>query len=189
MSDTTTPTRRRTRPAHLSPGALVIPAVLLALGLFLTIGTATMTVVGDGGLFGPTAMPWAVAAICFVVAIALTVDILRPRPEYDAPAAPADEAVADEDAGDGEPAAPAEQTVNVRSVLTAVGGIVVFIAVQPWLGWILSATVLFTAVAHALGNRRHLTVVLAGLALASAIQVVFSGMLGISLPAGFVGGF
>ncbi|OLL71377.1 Tricarboxylate transport protein TctB [Pseudonocardia sp. Ae168_Ps1] len=77
--------------------------------------------------------------------------------------------------------------MNAPAVLTAVGGVVAFIVVLPWLGWILSATGLFTALAAALGNRKWLPVVLAGLALASAIQVVFSGLLGISLPAGFVG--
>lgn len=67
------------RPAHLSRGALVVPAILAALGVFLTYGTLTMQVVGDGGLFGPTTMPWIVAVLCFVVAALLAFDILRPR--------------------------------------------------------------------------------------------------------------
>ncbi|ALL77583.1 hypothetical protein AD006_23845 [Pseudonocardia sp. EC080610-09] len=190
------------RPPHLSKGALVVPAILTALGLFLVYGTLTMEVVGDGGLFGPTTMPWIVAVLCFVVAAGLAFDILRPRREYDTPARTPEPAVAagasdgpapasgDTAAGDTDEE-PAERTdpegVNAPAVLTAVGGVVAFIVVLPWLGWILSATGLFTAVAAALGNRRWLPVVLAGLALASAIQVVFSGLLGISLPAGFVG--
>jgi putative tricarboxylic transport membrane protein len=167
------------RPAHLSKQALVIPAILVALGVFLVAGTVTMGVVGSGGLFGPTVMPWAVAVLAFVVAGLLTVDILRPRPEYDTPSG------APTDASDGE-AGP--DPVNVRAVGTAIGGVVGFIVVLPWLGWILSATVLFTVVAVALGSRAYLTCLLAGLALASVIQIVFSGLLGISLPAGFVGG-
>lgn len=168
------------RPAHLSRGALVVPAILAALGVFLTYGTLTMQVVGDGGLFGPTTMPWIVAVLCFVVAALLAFDILRPRPEYDAapgPAAPAD---------GGE--APAATGVNAPAVLTAVGGVAAFIVVLPHLGWILSATGLFVAVAAALGNRRWPAMALGGLAVASAVQVVFSMLLGISLPAGFVGG-
>lgn len=223
----------RTRPAHLSRGALVVPAILVALGIFLLYGTLTMEVVGDGGLFGPTTMPWIVAVLCFVVAAGLAFDILRPRPEYDgaaagtAPAAvPAGGAgAAAGGAGDdasaatghtgvgrgspggtgsdgtaaagtgsdgeasGDAGADAPDAVNATAVLTAVGGVAAFIVVLPWLGWILAATGLFTALAAALGNRRWFPVVLAGLALASAIQVVFSGLLGISLPAGFVGGF
>jgi putative tricarboxylic transport membrane protein len=178
--------RRRPRPAHLSKGALVVPAVLVVLGIFLVAGTATMDVVGEGGLFGPTVMPWAVAAICFVVAVFLAVDILRPRPEYD-PAFGAGSGAATDSSDGSDEAGP--DTVNAPAVGTAIGGVVVFIAVLPWLGWILSATLLFTAVAIALGNRKFVTCLLAGLALASVIQIVFSGLLGISLPAGFVGGF
>ncbi|BBG01077.1 MULTISPECIES: tripartite tricarboxylate transporter TctB family protein [Pseudonocardia] len=170
------------RPAHLSRGALVVPAILAGLGIFLVYGTVTMEVVGDGGLFGPTTMPWIVAVLCFVVAALLAFDILRPRPEYDSPA----EAPAESSAGD-EPGAP--EGVNVPAVLTAVGGVAGFIVVLPFLGWILSATGLFTAVAVALGNRRWPSILLGGLAVSSAVQVVFSGLLGISLPSGFVGGF
>lgn len=177
------------RPAHLSRGALVVPAILAALGIFLTYGTLTMQVVGDGGLFGPTTMPWIVAILCYVVAALLAFDILRPRPEFDAPA-PAAAGTGD---GDGDGAAggdvPADTGVNAPAVLTAVGGVAAFIVVLPYLGWILSATGLFVAVAAALGNRRWPAMALGGLAVSSAVQVVFSMLLGISLPAGFVGGF
>lgn len=169
------------RPAHLSRGALIVPAILAGLGIFLVYGTVTMEVVGDGGLFGPTTMPWIVAVICFVIAVLLAFDILRPRPEYDAPAA---DPAADSDTSDALP-----EGINVPAVLTAVGGVAGFIVVLPFLGWILSATGLFTAVAAALGNRRWPGIVIGGLAVSSAVQVVFSGLLGISLPAGFVGGF
>lgn len=170
------------RPAHLSRGALVVPAILAALGVFLTYGTLTMQVVGDGGLFGPTTMPWIVAVLCFVVAALLAFDILRPRPEFDTPA-PAATTTGDAD-GD----VPADTGVNAPAVLTAVGGVAAFIVVLPHLGWILSATGLFVAVAAALGNRRWPATALGGLAVSSAVQIVFSMLLGISLPAGFVGG-
>lgn len=176
------------RPAHLSRGALVVPAILAALGVFLTYGTLTMQVVGDGGLFGPTTMPWIVAILCYVVAALLAFDILRPRPEFDAPA-PAAAGSGDGDvegAAAGDP--PADTGVNAPAVLTAVGGVAAFIVVLPYLGWILSATGLFVAVAAALGNRRWPAMALGGLAVSSAVQVVFSMLLGISLPAGFVGG-
>ncbi|MCZ2839186.1 tripartite tricarboxylate transporter TctB family protein [Modestobacter sp. VKM Ac-2985] len=179
-------TRRRPRPAHLSAGALVIPAFLVVLGVFLVVGTSTMDVVGDAGLFGPTVMPWAVAVICFVIAALLAVDILRPRPEYEPVfGARTPAATGSPDAAD----AAEPDAVNATAVAVAVGGVIVFIAVLPWLGWILSATLLFTAIAMALGNRSYVTILLAGLGLASVIQIVFSGLLGISLPAGFVGGF
>jgi putative tricarboxylic transport membrane protein len=190
----TTP-RRRPRPAHLSRAALIVPAVLVALGIFLVVGTVSMDVVGSGGLFGPTAMPWAVAVLCFVVAAALAVDILRPRPEYDGPSGSPSTPVetdtdTDTDTDAVEPdAEPEPETFNARAVGIAIGAVAGFIVVLTWLGWILSATLLFAAVAVALGNRKYPTCLLVGLAVASTIQIVFSGMLGISLPAGFVGGF
>ncbi|MEJ8279755.1 tripartite tricarboxylate transporter TctB family protein [Pseudonocardia spirodelae] len=174
------------RPAHLSRGALVVPAILAGLGLFLVYGTVTMDVVGDGGLFGPTTMPWIVAVLSFVVAALLAFDILRPRPAPDA--GPGSDTDSGSGTGPGDEAA-AGTGVNAPAVLTAVGGVAAFVVVLPLLGWILSATGLFVVVAAALGNRRPVPMLLGGLALASAVQVVFSGMLGISLPAGFVGGF
>lgn len=182
------------RPAHLSRGALVVPAILAALGVFLTYGTLTMQVVGDGGLFGPTTMPWIVAVLCFVVAALLAFDILRPRPEFDTPApaatttGDADGDAASDAASDADGDVPADTGVNAPAVLTAVGGVAAFIVVLPHLGWILSATGLFVAVAAALGNRRWPATALGGLAVSSAVQIVFSMLLGISLPAGFVGG-
>jgi putative tricarboxylic transport membrane protein len=163
--------------------------VLVALGIFLVVGTVSMDVVGSGGLFGPTAMPWAVAVLCFVVAAALTVDILRPRPEYDGPSgSPSTPVETGADAVEPD-AEPEPETFNARAVGIAVGAVAGFIVVLTWLGWILSATLLFAAVAVALGNRKYPTCLLVGLAVASTIQIVFSGLLGISLPAGFVGGF
>lgn len=162
--DTVTPGQRTRK----SRGALVIPLVLLALGVFLVVGTTTMDEVGDGGLFGARTFPWIVAVLCFAMAAAMTVDILRPA----LPGAPTE----------------TQDDINWAAVGTSVGGVVVFIVSLQWLGWILSATLLFTIVAVGLGNRRYLTCVLVGLAVASIIQLVFSGFLGVSLPAGIVGG-
>ena len=53
-------------------------------------------------------------------------------------------------------------------------------------GWLISATLLFWAMSVALGGRRHVTGLIMGLGLASMIQVVFSGLLGMSLPAGLL---
>lgn len=144
-----------------------------------------MQVVGDGGLFGPTTMPWIVAVLCFVVAALLAFDILRPRPEFGTRHPPRRPPVT----LTGTLTGTCRPTpVNAPAVLTAVGGVAAFIVVLPHLGWILSATGLFVAVAAALGNRRWPATALGGLAVSSAVQIVFSMLLGISLPAGFVGG-
>lgn len=161
-------------PQHAPPPerdltALVIPAVLVAVGAFLVYGTATMNEAGDGGLFGAKTFPRIVAALCFVVALAMVADIVRPRRVQ---------------ADESEPA----ESSNWPALATVIGGLVFFILTLERLGWLIAATVLFTVVAIGLGNRRYLSCVLGGLALASVIQIVFSGLLEISLPPGILGG-
>lgn len=55
------------------------------------------------------------------------------------------------------------------------------------LGWLISATLLFVGMSLALGGRHLLRALVIGLGLASLIQVVFSGLLGMQLPAGILG--
>lgn len=156
-----------------SRGALVIPAVLVVLGVFLVVGTTTMQEAGDGGLFGARTFPWIVAALCFATAVAMTIDTLRPRRRPSTATAGGGAAGTD---------------INWRAVGTTVGGVLFFILTLQFLGWILAGTLLFAIVAIGLGSRSYLTCVLVGLALASIIQLVFSGYLGVSLPAGIIGG-
>ena len=65
--------------------------------------------------------------------------------------------------------------------------LVAFTLVLEPLGWLISATLLFVGMSLALGGRHHLRALVIGLGLASLIQVVFSGLLGMQLPAGILG--
>jgi putative tricarboxylic transport membrane protein len=150
--------------------ALIIPAVLMVVGAFLVYGTATMTEAGAGGLFGAKTFPRIVAGLCFVVALAMVADIARPRRLS------------------AEEAEPREAS-NWSALATVIVGVVFFILSLEWLGWLIASTVLFAVVAIGLGNRRYLSCVLGGLALASVIQIIFSGILEINLPSGILGGF
>ncbi|MEE2046829.1 tripartite tricarboxylate transporter TctB family protein, partial [Nocardiopsis tropica] len=55
-------------------------------------------------------------------------------------------------------------------------------------GWLLMATLMFTAVATGLGNRNLLRSLTVGFVMAATVQIVFSGMLGLNLPSGVLGG-
>lgn len=57
-----------------------------------------------------------------------------------------------------------------------------FVLVLPWAGWVVSAAALFWCVARALGSRRTWIDVGVALLLSSFIQLVFGGLLGLSLP-------
>jgi len=170
-------------PGNAQPlGALIIPLTLAAIGVYLVVGTLTMDEVGDdNGIFGPRMMPWLVAALALSVAITMTIDVLRSR-RRSAAAQPAASGPAERS---GEQTG--EQAPNWRAVAIAVAGVVAFIVLLPFAGWLISATLLFVVIAMSLGNRNHATSLIAGLALASVIQIVFSGFLGLNLPAGFIG--
>lgn len=162
-------------------GALVIPAVLLAVGVLLVSGIVTMDVAGDGGFFGPKMFPWLVAGLCFVVAAVMAFTIVRPAPPPDT-ADPGDEA---DTILDTEPEQ--VETSNWQSVGIVVGGVVLFILLLEPVGWLISATLLFAIVAFGLGARNHLASLLGGVGMASVIQLAFSGFLGIHVPPGILG--
>lgn len=154
---------------------LVIPAVLFALGVFLVYGNSVMDVADDGELFGPKAFPWIAAIACFVVGVLLTIQILR------SPDVP--ESMIEEDG-----TLRAGTASNWPAVAITVGSFVGFALILETVGWIISAALVFWGITIGLGNRRYLFNLLIGLAMSSIMQLVFSGMLGLSLPPGVMGG-
>lgn len=149
-------------------GELVVAALLALLGTVLVVGNLTMRVVGDGGVLGPQGFGWFVAVLSFGVAGWMTLGSVR---KTDAERA----------------AQAADETTNQVALLTCLGGLVGFTALLDVLGWIIAATGLFGAVATGLGGRPVLRNVAIGFILASTLQILFSGVLGLNLPAGVLG--
>lgn len=151
-------------------GELVLAGLLAGLGVVLVVGNLTMQVVGDGGLLGPQGFGWIVAVLSFAVAAQMTYSALtKPREERVTQAA-------------------AEAT-NWTALLTCLGGLLVFTAFLDLLGWLLASTILFAAVSTGLGSRPVLRNVAIGFILASVLQLLFGGVLGLDLPAGVIGAF
>lgn len=163
-------------PPHRWAGrsALVVPAVLVALGLFLVYGVVDMQVTEDTEIFGPKAFPTIVAVVCFVVAALLAVSILR-DPEVPEPLVDADGH------------AVGGTVSNWRATGITVGSFVLFGLLLVPVGWIVSAALVFWGVTVGLGSTRYVFNLLVGLALASIMQLVFAGLLGLSLPPGVFG--
>lgn len=161
-------------PFWSSRSALVMPALLVAVAVFLVVGIAGMEVADDSELFGPKAFPTLVVVVLLVVAALLTVSILR-NPEVAAPV----------EGADGETVLP----TSWRSLAVTVGSVAVFIALLETAGWIVAAAILFAGVATGLGSRRYLLNIGVGLAISSVVQLVFVGLLGLALPAGIMGVF
>lgn len=174
-------------------GILIVAGVLLVIAGLLTYGNLTMK--GDNDAFGPQTFPWIVVAICVLAATLIVIETFRhPRPvpstpEQDAFSGvsvvhdPFDETVAPTLKAEA-PEVPAG--INWVKLGTAVGALIGFTLILETVGWLISATLLFWAMSVALGGRRHVAGLIMGLGLASLIQVVFSGLLGMSLPAGLL---
>ncbi|OYO06442.1 tripartite tricarboxylate transporter TctB family protein [Enemella evansiae] len=154
-------------------GALVMPLLMLGAAGYLIYGLLTMQVVEGDELLGPTAMPWAAAIGLIVLAVIYAIDILR-NP-------------GDQHAGESTHPTP----INWRSVGIAVASLVVFALILEPIGWLLSGAVLFFGMTMALGlgdraARRPLFNALLALSFSAIVQLVFAGLLGLSLPVGML---
>ena len=76
--------------------------------------------------------------------------------------------------------------VNWVKLGSALASMIVFTLILEPVGWLISATLLFAAMSLSLGGKKVVASLVIGLGLASVIQIVFSGMLGMTLPAGIL---
>lgn len=155
--------------------ALIVPGIIVLVGVFLVYGIFQMEVADDGELFGPQAFPWIAATACFVVAALLAVQIIR-SPELP-------ESMVQEDGS----LRPGTHS-NWPATLGTIGSFIGFALILETVGWIIAAALVFWGITIALGNRRYVFNLLVGLAMSSIMQLVFSGLLGLNLPSGVMGG-
>ncbi|MEE2058800.1 tripartite tricarboxylate transporter TctB family protein [Rhodococcus artemisiae] len=174
--DTTLEPAPRPTGRWVGKSALIMPALLVVVGLFLVYGIVDMEIADDSEIFGPRSFPAIAAAFCFVIAALLTVSILR-HPEI--PDAPVDD--------NGQPiSGPAS---NWRATGITIGSFVVFTVLLVPAGWIIAGAVVFWGVTVGLGSTKYVANLLIGLALSSIVQLVFGGLLGLTLPPGVMGLF
>jgi len=182
----------------------VVVALLYAVAVFLTIGTATMNVQGKSAP-GPQFFPVLVCIVLYLTATLLAIQILRKPTVPDNAVHPGsgqfspdmlhdlghlgkEEDETFDDAPARTPAKTWKTYSDWRTVGLMLGGVVAFVLLLEPLGWIISAAGLFWIVAYALGSRRIIFDIGVGLLFSSIIQLAFGGALGLSLPSGFVGG-
>lgn len=94
-------------------------------------------------------------------------------------AAPADAAASVATDEDAPSAAVASDLRTTGFVLATLIG---FVLVLPWAGWVLCGAALFWCVARALGSRNTWMDIGVALLISSIIQLIFGGLLGLSLP-------
>jgi putative tricarboxylic transport membrane protein len=145
-------------------GEAVLAAFILLLGVFVAVET-TMLRTGPGyAAIGPKLFPWLVAAGLLLVGVALL---------YGARA--------------GAVAQPAGFDLDLPPTLAITAGLFLQMVLMRPAGFVLATTVLFVAVAYALGSRRFLLNAAVGVVLCTVTYVAFTRGLGLVLPAGVLG--
>ncbi|MGF9660707.1 tripartite tricarboxylate transporter TctB family protein [Arthrobacter crystallopoietes] len=181
---------------------LVVVALLLAMAIFMTIGTATMKVQGNS-VPGPQFFPVLVCIVLYATAALLAVHVFRnphvpdtdPHPGHGDFSADMLRDLAHMPEGERQTAAPGPVAANTDKTYTdwktvgqVVAGVVGFTLILQPVGWIISAALLFWVVSRALGSRRPVFDLGVALLFASAVQLAFNAGLGLNLPSGFLGG-
>ncbi len=157
-----------TRSARRIPlGELVFALLMLALGIFALAGVFSIHV-PVGVTVGPRVFPTFVAVILLASSVAVLIGVLRgQRAER-------------EEAEDIDPGAPTDWFTLAKIVAALVAHLVLIDVI----GWAPAAAVLFGVVAWALGAKRWWLGFVIGIALGLVVQIVFGGLLGLSLPWG-----
>jgi putative tricarboxylic transport membrane protein len=193
---------------------LVVPGILVAIAIFLIVGTVNMKLPPSVQVPGPTFFPMIVIGLLLLMAVLSTVQILRNRAqllrgvkagtvaagfddvdahpdEFDADSLDLDGDQIDEippDVPPGREPWPAKAFSDWRAMGIVLVSLVACIALLIPAGWIIAAAVLFWGVCYALGSRRPVFDVSVALVMSSLIQLIFGALLGLNLPAGFLAG-
>lgn len=188
---------------------LVLVAIVVAIATVLIAGSLTMTVLGESTP-GPQFVPMGLGVMLLVIAAVLAIDTIR-NPEADAAGTAPDRAnfssdmlhdLADMDesddtvhrVGDAElDASTGEQKAYAtrsdwRTLGTVLVAVVAFVLLLQLIGWVFSSAALFWVICRALGSKKPVNDIWVSLLVASLIQLIFGGLLGLSLPVGFLGG-
>ena len=149
-------------------GELVLALATTTLGVYVLAAAGGITVPGSTNTLGPRAFPYLVGGMLVVAGVVLVVLVLSGR--------------AGEEEG-GEDVDPTVRTDWLTVVLIVVILVVHVFAINV-IGWPFAAAILFAGAAVVLGARPWWRAALAGLVLGLVVQVIFGGLLGLSLPAG-----
>lgn len=146
---------------------IVAGLMLAAIGVLIAWSTSQMRIPPMHAKVGPQVFPYFAAAALILVGACFVVQAARNSP---------DKLAADTD------------STEWASLAFIVAGFLFQILFITTLGFILSSTVLFVAVAMGFGSRNYLRDILVGLILSGAAYFTFTKLLNLQLPAGIFGG-
>jgi putative tricarboxylic transport membrane protein len=146
-------------------------ATLVLGGILVVVSIATLTQASSldnkGNAVGPATAPWIVGALLLIVGVLLA---LRGRQEF---AQAREEHTPDHQTS----------TQDWKRLAVLLVALIVFAAINPFLGYVVSATVLFGVTAIVLGAPNRLKSFAYGFIVASVVFLVFDVLIGITLPA------
>lgn len=153
----------QTKPRFRFSGEAVIALCVLGLAAFLVVGDRSIGANHTFGLVGPQAFPIVVALLLGVVGLVLLADALTGKWQ-------------NEEIGGHQ----------IRPLMFIGGGLLAEILfIQP-LGFVIASSILFLCVARAFGSRRPLRDVTAALGLTIVTYLLFTRLLLLNLPAGWL---
>lgn len=151
-------------------GEIVFACLILSLGIVGFVAGAGIRTPSSASDIGPRAFPFLVSGLLVLIGVGLIVQLMRGR--FGAPE-------------EGEDVDPNVKT-DWLTVVKLAGFVVIHILLIVPLGWPVAAALLFFGAGWSLGAKPWWRNVLIGVVLALILQYVFAGLLGVSLPAGFL---
>ncbi len=152
----------------VSLGNLLVGLGVLALGAYFAYGAFSIEVAMSYARVGPRVFPFLVAAGLLVCGVLLCVQALRGGR-------------ADSEGGEDVDLSAAPDFGAVGLLVVVLG---VYVLVLERLGFVLASAILFWGVAFAFGSRSYLRDIVIGVVLSFITYLVFSKLLGLTLPAG-----
>lgn len=148
---------------NLRIGEAALGVGVVALGLFIAVQIATLPTAASQAAVGPKVFPYIVAGGLMVVGGFLLREALV-----------------------GEVAHGEGLALDWPAVALVSAGIILMIVAIERAGWVISAALMFAIIAHGFGSRRPLLDLGIGLVLSALTFFLFSYLLGLDLPGGFV---
>lgn len=154
---------------------------LIGLGIFFAVETTAIKVAPIYAKVGPTVFPWIVASALILLGALFAIQAWR-RERQDQ--APKPRPVP----GQGYPATPPAPPSDWRALLLISAALLLQAVLLQDLGFVITAAVLFYAVAYGFGSRRYLRDGVIAAVLAIIVYVGFTRGLHLQLPAGVLSG-
>lgn len=170
------------RPLLHGRGSLFVAAALALFTIYIVYGLITMDVPDSAQSPGPKLYPGLLAGFSSILCVALIIETFRNPNEE-----PANRYTAPVGENVGEQLIPVQETDKKNLALGILAFLIFAFILEP-IGWIIAAGLLFWAIAQTMGAKRPVFNLGVGLVVSSAVQVAFSLGLGLSLPAGILGG-